>query len=515
MPFRVESTDGGSAQRGQVLVLFALMAIVIIGSGALAIDLSAQSNAHRILQNWTDAAAISGVRDCATSCNAKKEVQDSIQVVLQNSPWSSVSTWATSAPIGACNAASCVVTAYSGPSGFTNYTVSISSPPANPRNSNYNSTSYVEVDVSESNTTGLAGLLGASSTTSAGHSVAFSSGVPGPYQYTFFSKKQAGSGNQVESIIGDAFVGDGYSPQSSGKSALCISEVPGPEPSSDSDGDPGGAPDNDVDDQGHVVFGVAPPTVGPEPSYATTCPSGNGKGVLAVEQTSPSAGNCPVNATPTRDSSTGAWLCVQANPSVPNIPAPATTKPALGCGATVDGSTAPGVYPVPAGCKVTIDPVTQGNVDCVSLVLGPGSTVDVANKKGAGYISSYGFNPTGDTTATNAIKALPATPPTGACGGAGVGANNAVIWAPDPGSSGPMPMVLTNGSTGCCSDTLFIGTVFLPDQVVSFSTNQAMEDVGSVYAGDWQVQSGNHPNPVVSYDANAAAPLPPSLRLTE
>jgi len=31
-----------------------------------------------------------------------------------------------------------------------------------------------------------------------------------------------------------------------------------------------------------------------------------------------------------------------------------------------------------------------------------------------------------------------------------------------------------------------------------------MEDAGSIYCGNWQVQSGNHPNPVVSFDAGNA-----------
>jgi hypothetical protein len=60
---------------------------------------------------------------------------------------------------------------------------------------------------------------------------------------------------------------------------------------------------------------------------------------------------------------------------------------------------------------------------------------------------------------------------------------------------------------------LFLGTAYLPDQHVSFSTNQAMEDVGSVYCGQWNVQSGNHPNPMVSYDANGAGFVRAGLRL--
>jgi hypothetical protein len=78
-----------------------------------------------------------------------------------------------------------------------------------------------------------------------------------------------------------------------------------------------------------------------------------------------------------------------------------------------------------------------------------------------------------------------------------------------------MPVAPSNGSKGCCSDTLFLGSIFLPGQEVSLSTNQAMEDAGSVYCGDWHLQSGNHPNPAVSYDSGDTAFVAEVLRLVE
>ena len=502
------------AERGQVTVILALMGVLLVGAGALALDFSYQAVGHRNLQNWADTAAIAGARDCATGCNATTEVTDALQMVLQNSPWSSTTSWLTSAPTSACTTTSCVVTNYAGPGGSSNFQVSASSPPSNPDNAGYNTTNYVEVDISQSNPTSLAGVIGVTSTTSAGHAVAYSSGPPGPYQYTFFSKKQTDSGNQVETIVGDAFVGDGYSPGSGGKAALCILEIPGPEPASDTDADAAGGQDNDLDDQGHVVFGVAPPTVGQLPTYGTTC-AGKGGGQLAVQQVAPSSGaNCPVNSTPTQDVASGKWLCVQANPSVPNIPAPSPTQVALGCGATVNPATAPGVYAVSPGCAVTVD-FSAGNINCVSLVPGAGSSVSVKDKKGQQYMTSYGFDPTTDPTAKSAITAIGQPAPAAKCGGWATPANKTVIWAADPGPSATMPTVLSNSSTGCCSDSLLVGTLFVPNQVVNFNADQAIEDVGSVYVGDWQVQSGNHPNPTVTYDAAAGAPVAPSLRLVE
>ena len=42
-----------------------------------------------------------------------------------------------------------------------------------------------------------------------------------------------------------------------------------------------------------------------------------------------------------------------------------------------------------------------------------------------------------------------------------------------------------------------------------------MEDVGQVYTGDWEVQSGNHPNPMVSRDVLQVSQVPEQLRLVE
>src|SRR5438445_1535724 len=78
----------GGDQSGQMLVITALMGVVFIGAAAMAVDLTVQRNAHRYEQNWGDTASLSGVRACASACNAKTEVEDALQVVLRNSPWS-------------------------------------------------------------------------------------------------------------------------------------------------------------------------------------------------------------------------------------------------------------------------------------------------------------------------------------------------------------------------------------------------------------------------------------------
>jgi type II secretory pathway pseudopilin PulG len=482
--------------------IVAVMGVVLLGMSALAVDLSLNTQNRRGLQNVTDAAALAGARNLPNT--PKQALKDALDVLQRNSPWSGNSTWlatAQAAITGTCTSAAgstCTVSV-AGPSGYTGYTVKASSPPSTPQDSNYSSTSYLEVELVQNSGNAFGGAAGIGSSNETGHSIAYYAGPTGPYQYAFFAKVHAGSGNHAEQIIGDAFVGGGYVPQSSGKAGLCVTDVPG-----------GG--------QGHVVFGSVPPLVGPDPQYSNggVCSGGGTLSAQAATPQSSAPTNCPSGSTPQSYNGGANWACYQPNPALPAIPAPTPTQSAL-CGtngsATVDATTTAGVYPVGAGCAVTID-FSSGNINCVSLVLGAGSTVTTYNKKSTNYISAYGFNPTGDTVASSTLTAAGLPVPGASCGGAAINADRSVIWAPDTSTS-PMPTVITNGSNGCCSDSVFLGTIFVPDQGISYSTNQAMEDVGSVYCGQWDVQSGNHPNPMVTYDAGAAAYVVSGMRLAE
>ena len=487
-----------TGQRGQVMILAALMGVVIIGAAAIAVDLGVNTFSQRTLQNVSDAAALAGATDLGaqpTSAQQQLGITDALLTIQKNEKFPAGWTGASTAT--ACGAGYCENVTHG------NYTVNISTPPTGARAVVNGTTNDFEVDLHLSVHNGFGPVIGAPTSTIAAHSIAYHSGPPAPYSFAFFARILTGSGNQQEMIYGDAFVGNGYSPQSAGKAGLCIYEVAG-------------------GTQGHVVFGTVPPSTGPEPSYGVapgtpaTCAGG---GALSAQAPSPQASsptNCPSPSTPFHDTSTGTWLCYLASPVVPSVAAPTVGQgggSTLACGSTISASTIAGVYGVPSTCAVTLD-FSGGNINCVSLVLGAGSSVSITNKKTQNYITSYGFNPTGDTVAKADIQALPAAVPTSACGGAGINADNAVIWAPNTTTS-PMPVALSNGSNGCCSDTLFVGSIFLPGQQVSFSTNQAMEDAGSVYCGDWQVQSGNHPNPVVSFDAADTAGVAEVLRLVE
>jgi Flp pilus assembly protein TadG len=520
-----------TSQAGQAVVITALMATVIFGAMALTVDLSLHTFNQRTLQNVADAAALAGATDLGVAPSGAQQQQgitDALSTIKQNQGFPT--TWTGAATATTCTN-SALVSGYCETVIYQNYTVRISAPPQTANGSSNRSANDFEVDVYVNVANNFGAFVGTSTSTVGAHAVAYNSGPPNPYNYTFFSAQQTDSGNQQETITGDAYLGAGYNPQAAnggGKSGLCVYQVP--EASNDTDGD---TTDNDLDEQGHVVFSSATPSVGIEPSYSqSTAPCASSTAGFNAQATAPlaSGANCPVGSAPGADpSQPGGYNCWVANPPVPLVTVPTcgagTPVPPPDCHTnvctqTIDSASS-GVYLVNASavCTVTLDfsnnAKNAGNISCVDIVLGTGSQVVVNNKKSNQYVTSYGYN-VGDTLANNAMTAIGATHPAASCTGAGLSTPSqtydCVICAPATTGN---PVVMSNNSTGCCSDTLFIGSVFLPGQQIKFATNQAMEDVGQIYCGYWNVQSGNHPNPTVTHDNGATDLLAETLRLVE
>lgn len=508
-----------------MLVITALLATLIFGAMALSVDLSVNTFNQRTLQNVADAAALAGATDLTglapTAAQQQQGVTDAVATINKNPGLAGVSGSMTACTSGA-------LTGYCETATFSTYTVFISTPPQNARGATNDTVDNLEVDIYDAVKNNFGTAVGAPNSTVGAHAVAYHLGPPSPYDYTFFSATELDSGNQQESIYGDAYVGNGYQPQSSGQAGLCVYENAGPESAAfDTDNDVGTAQDNDLDDQGHVTFGVVPPTVGSDPTYATStapCPGSGQFQAQAVAPQGTAPTNCPLGSTPKSDS--GGWQCYMPNPPVPSITLPTPNAGTL-CNGTANAlNTAPGIYSVGAGCSLNLS-FAKGDINCIDLVLQQGASVNVIDKKGQDYMTSWDYNGGtlgSDSTATTAITNLVPTraapqPCPGAPGQAqadktSTHAGNCIICAAAT-TVLPMPVALSNSSTGCCSDSLFIGTVFLPGQEISFATNQAMEDVGQVYCGLWNVQSGNHPNPLVTRDATDTALQAELLRLAE
>jgi Putative Flp pilus-assembly TadE/G-like len=510
---------------------------------ALTVDLSLHTFNQRTLQNVADAAALAGATDLGITPSGAQEQQgitDALSTIKQNQGFPT--TWTGAATATTCtNSAS--VSGYCETVTYQNYTVKISAPPQTANGSSNRTANDFEVDMFVNVTNNFGAFVGTSNSTVGAHAVAYNSGPPNAYDYTFFSAKETDSGNQQETITGDAYLGAGYQPQAAqggGHSGLCVFRVA--EAGNDTDGDTPTA-DYDLDEQGHVVFSSATPTVGIEPIYGvplstfnpTTAPCSASAAGFDAQTSAPllSGTNCPTGSVPGADASQpGGYNCWVANPPVPPVtlptcgagtPVPATDCHTNVCTQTID-STSSGVYVVnaSAACTVTLDfsnmTNNKGNISCVDIVLGTGSQVVVNNKNSNQYVTSYGYNG-GDTVANTEITKLGVgiNPPTqGSCAGVALSTSSqtydCVICAPATTGN---PVALSNNSTGCCSDTLFIGSVFMPGQQIAFATNQAMEDVGQIYCGYWNVQSGNHPNPTVTHDNGATDLVAETLRLVE
>jgi Flp pilus assembly protein TadG len=508
------------------------MATVILGAMALTVDLSLHTYNQRTLQNVADAAALAGATDLGITPSGgqqKQGITDALTTVQKNqgfaAGWTGATTW-TACTNSAGVSGFCETVTYQ------NYTVKISAPPQTANGASNSSANDFEVDISVTVANNFGAFVGASNSTVGAHAVAYNSGPPNPYTYTFFSAKQTDSGNQQETITGDAYLGAGYNPQAAnggGHSGLCVYKVA--ETGNDTDGDV--PADNDLDEQGHVVFSTATPSVGIEPSYSqSTAPCSASTAGLNAEASPPvaSGSTCPTGSAPGADLvQPFGYNCWVANPPVPPVTLPTcgagTNVPAADCHTGVCNQTinsqSSGIYVVNANgaCTVTLDfsntTPNGGNISCVDIVLGAGAQVVVNNKKSNQYVTSYGYN-AGDTTANNEITAIGATHPAASCTGATLPTPNqaydCVICAPATTGN---PIGLTNNLTGCCSDTLFIGSVFLPGEEIFFATNQAMEDVGQIYCGYWDVQSGNHPNPTVTHDNGSTTLTAETLRLVE
>jgi Putative Flp pilus-assembly TadE/G-like len=532
-----------TSEAGQVVVITALMGTVILGGMALTVDLSLHTFNQRTLQNVADAAALSGATDLQRIPNVAQQqlgVTSALSTIQQNQNfppgWTGAST-ATACTIGTL-AGLCETVNY------LNYTVKISTPPQTAKAPTNVTLNDFEVDMSVNVSNNFGAFVGAATSTVGARAVAYHSGPPSPYSYTFFAATEVDSGNQSESIVGDAYVGSGYVGSSRSNSGLCVSELKAPEPTGDSDSDTSATADSDIDDQGHVTFGSLPPisqngVPNGDPIYGSSACS-NGKIATQTTQSgSPSLpppnplANCPAGSAPWPD--LNGLQCLQASPTVPTITLPTPNKPALICGDTVSGSTPAGIYPVTNGCTINLS-FAAGDINCVDLVLGVGSSVNVVDKSSLDYMTSWDYNTSTDPTALKAINALflPSRPPnlTATCPGAQAGntpptldttstqVDTCIVCAqPSTAPCSPgvntCPVALTNGSTGCCSDTLFVGAVFLPGQEIMFKSNQSMEDVGQIYCGYWAVSSGNHPNPVVTHDNSATDLLVETLRLVE
>src|SRR6202166_678269 len=160
MGANVMSRKHRAAQRGQVMILTALMAVVILGAAALAVDLSVNTFSQRTLQNVSDAAALAGANELGvvpTSAQQQLGITDALLTIQKNEKFPAGWTGASTAT--ACGAGYCENVTHG------NYTVNISTPPTGARAVVNGTTNDFEVDLHLSVHNGFGPVIGAPTST--------------------------------------------------------------------------------------------------------------------------------------------------------------------------------------------------------------------------------------------------------------------------------------------------------------------------------------------------------------
>jgi uncharacterized membrane protein len=97
-----------ATERGQVVILAALMGIVIIGATALAVDLGVNTFNQRTLQNVTDAAALAGATDLGaqpTSAQQQQAITNALLTIQKNKNFPG--GWTGASVAAACGSGYC------------------------------------------------------------------------------------------------------------------------------------------------------------------------------------------------------------------------------------------------------------------------------------------------------------------------------------------------------------------------------------------------------------------------
>jgi hypothetical protein len=517
------------SQRGQVIIIVALMSSLLLGATALAIDLGVQIHDQRYLQNVADTAALAGARDLpGTGCQLPYEeaaVVDALRSVGESMGWSS--TWYTQSPNpGSLPSPSGCSTPYASgtlqsPAGH--YTVTASSPAATARDSNYDIPGedyYLGVDIHQTVSNSFAQLMGFATSTLGAHAVGYHYGPAVSEPWALWSGNQVVTSNYPEIVSGDIYAADGLALQSQGQSAVCAELVSG-----------GGS-------GGHIVIGPAalPPTY-PVTGYGTPCPASPSSGSVYAQA---AATDCNVAATGVSWSVQYAY-CV-ANPPLedPEASPPSyyntayygTPIQTLTSGQCSNPSTLlPGIYNVSGSICTNL--VISSALNCVSFIFdnrvgynGPGGpTVDFTGSNG-GYIRAFGagVDPTASYDAST--YGLPLNGPYGLnspCPGFTNTNDLSALYNADNGQAAPTGncntqtnyCMLIDGPGNGKPPFTIIGDIEMPNYELYTKSNANYVIWGAAITGDWNDSGGNHPNIVIHYSPSLVTPLPEYLRLVE
>jgi hypothetical protein len=516
-------------EHGQMVPIFALVSVIIFGVSALAIDLSVQTHFRRNLQNVTDSAALAGARDLPISpaqADRVSAVADALTVVHNSFPWTTAgSGWALTQASAFCsNGASCSGT-LAKPAGEPDITVTVNTPPLQVADTSQRGDVHrLEVIVSQVAHNGFGGVIGQATGTDAASAVAYHFAANQPSGFALFSKTYVASGNQHELIEGNMYVARYIQPQAAGHSTVCAAP--------DSSGNPG-----------YIVLGAAqkgdtnpPYQPSTDPGQADTPQDQNNDNPVVhtacTPDTSLASGSVDQSGTATTAAGCAAALpfvqtaltynaytaTCEANPAlavpvVASISPPASPPYPQYCGTgglsggtyqpalysctgnnqsalTINGSNglAPGIYEIKHNSTC--------NNSCYDLTIS-GSSV---NLSGVTFYLEGG--------ATIGIIGGVAVTQSPYNSGSGLASDGKYLIVSD--NAGNPTLQLSNIGTHYTG----YGAIWLPTGSVVTDTNAYLNIVGQALVGNWDVQSGDHPNPDVTYASGWAPPQQEVLRIT-
>ena len=534
-------------ESGQMIPLAGLMAVAILGAGALAVDLTLQTHDRRTLQNVSDSAALAAAQDLVDPGGSASAVQagrmnavvDAIKVLHTELGFPIPnSNYATQYATGSgCNSGGSTCDADGVTAG--EYTFSVDVPPktANQYGQTlYNGDShYVEVTLRRTTAnSGLGVVAGQASGTTGAHSIAYHL-VPGTaFGFALWANTVVSTGNEIENIVGDAYAYRDVNPQAQGQAGFCVSKnadstgghlvlgapqypdaTPNPDPASGQPQQYVVSPNGHDPDVLHFVDNCSDTHSGQVAQEANMgCPS-SVQGVQLGSGTytdstytkacvaSPAV-SAPSLKGPTDNTSSATPICA------PNIAAGGSFSPGYySCtgnnqvALTVHHTLSAGIYHIHHNPSASYDVLIDGTsvspdpaaTDCpssgyqtyicgVTFVLDAGAIIEVTGNSSSAIITPYAGGPSLNDHVYPVYSAL-------GVAGAGIDVHD-------------------------IGDTLALaGTVYLPGGTVSVGQNAYIFVQGQAIVNTWNVQSGNHNNPDVFWDASRVASENEVIRLVE
>ena len=550
-------------ERGQMVPILALFAVVLLGCTAIATDLSVSTHYKRNLQNVTDAAALAGAKQLPVSVNASKQVtatQTALQVLHNTFAWTSggsttPAALATSGCNGAtlqCSVSLCAGLTLSGcttvPAGSNQpFSLTVNTPPKSALNATFNSADlstdpnyYQRVEVVMHQLSGgfFSGIFGVGSEVAGAQSIGWHFASGQPFPFALYSRTVVQDGNSPEIISGNIYAQRYIAPQGNGQAAVCAE--------ADSNNNPGEivlgapqAPDSGYANDGQHGNSKVPP--GSDPVRDGANCAAIGAGTVGM---SGNPGNTAGCAAAFGGEVSGSQItfdntdqACEANPALsvpnvaalPNIPAITATqcqstpqptitpwasstqadvfqcsgnnKPSLNITAGITTLT-PGIYEIEPSGNTPCDVTIDGTGPALT-----GVTFYLIN--GAGICASPASgNPVGVT--------ITQTPYCGTCS-PGPATPGDGVYDILSDNSGNNPSVTMNGSGGGSGSGIWkmTGVIWLPTGTVTINNKNALEDTGQILVDTWNDQSGNHNNPSVTYNGPNSPSQQEQLKLVE